>query len=186
MSSGVGQHQISHTGKSMMNLDQRIYDELKSINWFSKIGFGPNELESTVAISWLSSWEDALGESKSDFWQDVRTEAQGDLTGYLAKNHPNDYGGYWNKLAKRSQTIVLAEVLPLIQAALSQRRPPQEMVDSIIMDINRIALWASYRKRFAKVPTFFGELLSVYRVGHFPCGWDGLLSNWASGRLKVI
>jgi hypothetical protein len=170
----------------MMNLDQRIYDELKSISWFSKIGFGQNELESSVEIHWLSSWEDAVDESRSDLWQDVRTEAQGDLTGYLAKNHPNDYGGCWNKLAKQSRTIVLAEVLPLVQSALSQRQPPQELVDSITLDINRIALWASYRKRFAKVPTFFGDLLSVYRVGHFPCGWYGLLSAWPSGRLKVI
>lgn len=170
----------------MMNLDQRIYDELKSINWFLKIGLGPNELIGTSEVHWLSSWEDAMDENRSDLWQDVRTEAQGDLTGYLAKNHPNDYGGSWNKLAKRSRTIVLAEVLPLVKSALSQHRPPKEMIDSITLDINRIALWASYGTRFKKVPTFFGDLLSVYRVGHFPCGWDGLLCNWPSGRLKVI
>ena len=57
--------------------------------------------------------------------------------------------------------------------------------DTVLLDLNRIALQAAYAKRFQRIPDFFPKLLSLYSRGFLPCGWNGSLTLWPEGQLIV-
>lgn len=166
-----------------MKLDPEIYAMLGRIEWFKQCGVVPHDHFDFETES-IQSLSVALNGIKSVQWQDVRTEAQGDLTGCLAKKCNNLYGGYWNRLAKESRQRIETEIMPSISEALLQL-DSAEIMGSILLDLNRIALYWSYQKQCRGVPCFFKNLLKVYEVGRLPCGWCGNLDDWPIGRLIV-
>ncbi len=59
----------------------------------------------------------------------------------------------------------------------------ENALDNEIVDmVKRDLCWAAVEKALNK-PGFFTGLLSVYRDGHFPCGWDG---DYPEGKLAVM
>lgn len=166
-----------------MDLDPDIYERLKAIKWFARCGERLSD-EFDFAVQAVPSLAEAMTGIQSDQWEDARTEAQGELTGYLASNHNDLYGGHWNRLAKASRQRIQIEIMPAVSNALVQMAAEQ-MSDSVLLDLNRIALHASYRKHCRAVPSFFGRLLSIYAAGRLPCGWDGDFDSWPGGKIVV-
>lgn len=167
-----------------MDLDSEIYEQMKEIKWFTRCG---KELtnEFDFAVAGAPSLSEAMIGIQSNQWQDARTEAQGDLTSYLSKNYLNLYGGHWNRLAKASRLRIQAEIMPAVSIALAELTNEQKISDAVLLDLNRIALQASYRKRCKRVPSFFAQLLSIYAAGRLPCGWRGNLDSWPTGIIVV-
>ncbi|MBI1323215.1 hypothetical protein GC170_08510 [bacterium] len=166
-----------------MELDPEIYDRLKSIDWFAQCGRGLTD-ELGFSVEPAPSLSEALIHIRSDRWQDARTEAQGDLTAYLSKHHINLYGGHWNRLARESRQRILTEIMPAVTEALA-KCTVEPISDIVLLDLNRIALRASYRKRCPKVPSFFDRLSAIYAAGRLPCGWTGNLESWPDGMFVV-
>jgi len=166
-----------------MQLDSEIYLRLKNINWFANCGSENRKSELGFPVIWVLTFGEAISSVVTDKWVDAKTEAQGDLTGYLAKNHSSSYGGYWNKLAKESRGKIQNEVMPKIEHALENIGSREKLIPIILLDLNRIALQQSYKKQFKKVPIFFEKIFQIYEIGHFPCGWEGSLSEWPKGEL---
>ncbi len=167
-----------------MQLDPNIYLRLAGIDWLRNCGLGP--MNFPFPVTWSEELNNALASMMSEAWGDVKTEAQGDLTGYLAKHHYDRYGGYWNRLARASRDKVKNEIIPQVDVVIASRGFPMDLSDIILLDLNRIALELTYRKQYSKVPAFFERLLVVYESGHLPCGWEGNLDNWPSGALIVF
>ena len=169
-----------------MNLPFDIYPDLERVPWFSGI---ERANLSTFDFPVVRAADRSSAEASywSAEWEEIKTEAQGNLTGYLAKNHYESYGGYWNKLAKQSRELIETAVSARLAAAIRDARfPVASMLQPIVVDINRAALEISYRHRFPKAPAFFENLLKVYQAGHLPCGWIGETCQLPSGTLVVL
>lgn len=164
-----------------MQLDQSIITEMQRVPWLQSCGSNlPHELE---GVQKALDEKQALSLFTSDNWADARTEAQGDLTGYLSKHHYNVYGGYWNNLVKEATKLIEEMTLEPIQTVLHKRGWPEEMAKPIIVDLTRAVVECSYRARFKKAPAFFGTVFDLYKTGHMPCGWSGEMSRWPEGAI---
>lgn len=165
-----------------MELNSEVFVDLSAIAWFGRCGTElPNDLP--FRVQRVPDISAAITSALGSSWQDARTEAQGDLTGYLAEHHYDAYD-YWNQLSRMSRDRIQKEIMPSVNEVLRDMRA-QSLSDSVLLDLTRIALWFAYSKRFRRVPDFFETLLVVYEHGHLPCGWSGDLAQWPEGRLIV-
>jgi hypothetical protein len=128
----------------------------------------------------MDSVSNAISSALASHWINVQTEAQGDLTEYLAKNHLASYGGQWNRLARESRQRIELEVMPNVTNELERLKATQ-LHSTILLDLNRIALYAAYAKRFPNVPDYFNKLFAIYKNGRLPCGWIGSFEDWPQG-----
>jgi hypothetical protein len=98
-------------------------------------------------------------------------------------------GGWAESLSRTPLTEIDARVRSALGVQLSDllRRKAWEQCLSfpIIVNTNRAALEITFRRKFPKAPMFFERLLQVYEVGRLPCGWEGKLEQWPSGRLVI-
>jgi hypothetical protein len=166
-----------------MEPDPVIFEKFRAVAWFSQCG---NELSNALpfAVSRVYSAKAAIASARSDLWMDVDTEAQGDLTGYLAKTNYDVYGTTWNLLAGVIEKRIQNDVMPQVNDGLS-RIAADKLSKRVQLDLTLIALQSAYAKRFRRVPDFFFMLLAVYERGHLPCGWAGNLASWPVGQLVV-
>jgi hypothetical protein len=166
-----------------MEPNPEIFAKLLTLNWFRRCG-AESPAHLPFPVQRVSSVADAIASSQSDLWADAKTEAQGDLTGYLAKNHSESYGGHWNRLGDALEERIQREVMPRVNEALGMIGA-EVLSGAVLLDLTRIALWSAYSKRFRRVPDFFQKLLVVYECGHLPCGWSGALDMWPEGQLVI-
>ena len=167
-----------------MNLPQDIYLTLEQVSWLSTVGHGHESgPEFDFPVTFVQRREIAVMTFNSDHWADAKTEAQGDLTGYLTKHHSDSYGGQWNNLAKQSRVLLEKAVGTKLVTALNGNGLPSAMLQPILVDLNRALLEITYRSEFPKVPVFFERLLRIYEVGRLPCGWTEEIENWPHGNL---
>ncbi|MFO0811059.1 MAG: hypothetical protein U0746_20710 [Gemmataceae bacterium] len=167
-----------------MELYQEIYRRFSTISWFSHCG-GPVSGGFAFPIVQVTTVEEAIKNALSDLWADARTEAQGELTGYLAKKHRDAYGGHWNRLAKASCDQTQKEIMPGVTSALD-KVGAASLAEGVLLDLVRIALYSTYTQRFRGLPDFFGKLLVVYEKGYLPCGWEGELDSWPNGTFVLF
>jgi hypothetical protein len=168
-----------------MNLAHDIYPLLEQVPWLSTIG-REQPPQFTFPVTLVNAREAALTAFSSNLWADAKTEAQGNLTGYLAKHYYNSYGGQWNNLAKQSRALVEKAANVRLAAALAGNALPADMLQPILVDLNRAALEIAYRRKFPRVPVFFENLLRVYEAGRLPCGWHGSMTAWPNGNVIVF
>jgi hypothetical protein len=151
------------------------------VPWLRECGSNlPHELS---GVKKALNEKQALSLISSDDWADARTEAQGELTGYLSKHHYNAYGGYWNSLVNEATKLIETVALESLKSELQRRGWPDELARPIIVDLTRAILELSFRARFRKAPAFFETILEIYKSGHLPCGWSGKMSEWPEGAI---
>jgi hypothetical protein len=161
-----------------------VFGALENIDWLSAIGTPHADVFEVPTVT-APSLNAALSGIISDEWADVRTEAKGELTGYLAKRHYEHYGGSWNNLARMSRQLIEQSVTVRLKSSLPGSLLTPDLLKSIIYDLVLASLEISFRRRFLKAPVFFERLLEVYRTGHLPCGWSGDYILAKSGSLIV-
>lgn len=164
-----------------MQIDRSLVPQIENIPWLQECGkVLPAEIPGILKAL---DEEQALTLFNSAGWADARTEAQGDLTGYLAKHHYNDYGGHWNRMVKEASRIVEDAALQPLRSALRRRGWDESFSGVIVVDLTRAMLERSYRTRFRKAPAFFDVVFAIYKAGHLPCGWSEDISNWPKGAI---
>lgn len=176
---------ILRSGPCTMNyfptLPTEVYSKLAKMHWFSEVG-RKDSPQFDYPVGLTETQQAAIEGFNSALWADVKTEAQGDLTSYLAKHHMDSYGG-WNNLANQSRDLVKAAVDAELSKSIVNHGFPLEMLQPIIVDLNRAAIEIAYRGKFPKAPMFFERLLRIYESGRLPCGWDGKIRNWPRGNI---
>jgi hypothetical protein len=167
-----------------MKLAAEFYLSLQSIRWFSSVGV---EASPSVGVGTrhVRSRSEAVAGFSSDVWASAKTEAQGDLTGYLAKSRYELYGENWNRLAKESRALVEGTSRDAIVAGLAAAGLPLDWVDAVSLDINRAAVEVAFGREVRGVPRFFSRLLRIYEAGRIPCGWTRDLAEWPVGNICV-
>lgn len=168
-----------------MNPSSNLSPRIEAISWFHQAGH-TSRPHFRFPVKFVESEELAFRLMTSDHWLDVKTEAQGDLTEYLFKNHRSDYNAYWNSLIIQSRASVEKTIQQKLLAVLNERAFPVECAQIVLLDIIRASVEVSYRKLSPKVPAFFESLLQVYEAGRLPCGWNGSLNEWPNGELFVF
>jgi hypothetical protein len=166
-----------------MELNPTIYSTLAEINWFSRCGMPPNSMP--FHVRQLKDVAEAIALARADNWREAGTAAQGDLTAYLARYHSDAHGGYWNQLATASRARLKNEVMPKVSQALT-RISADVLSDLVLLDLNRIAIQSAYQKRFKRIPNFYERLCVVYQAGYLPCGWEGDITAWPTGKLIIF
>jgi len=167
-----------------MNLALDIYPMIESISWLSMTG-DRNHPQFAFSVQFIESKEEMLTAFNSELWEDVRTHAQGELTGYLAKHHYDSYD-YWNNLARQSRSLLEQAAKGKLLAALSDKNLPITLLQPILLDLNRAVLEMTFRRKFPKAPIFYERSLRVYEAGRLPCGWTASIEGWPSGSLLVF
>ncbi|MFN9370674.1 MAG: hypothetical protein ACK6D3_02195 [Planctomycetaceae bacterium] len=165
-----------------MELNSEIYSKMIAIDWFRHSG---SELPSDFPfpVQRISTLSDAVNSALGHMWQDVRTEAQGDMTGHLARRHADAYAS-WNSLARESRQRMQKDVMPRVNDRLTQICA-NALSETVLLDLNRIAIYTAYANKFRGIPDFFRKLLAVYEWGYLPCGWNGCITFWPEGQLIV-
>lgn len=158
-----------------------VASRIGSIDWFSQCG-QPLSLDLSMKTEQVMSWPAAIASCKESAWENVELEAQNQLTLWL---HFNDRASYqkWNEIAVAQKKVVVG---PLIEKTITPFQVKHDLdigfVHSVEWDIlgalMENACLSSGHRAF-----FFLELLMIYEVGHFPCGWIG---EWPHGRLRVF
>jgi len=183
------EYQIQYTifspdsrGSEAVMLNTDILAEFGKTNWFGRLG----ERSDGDSLEWMTAanLSEATASAKSVLWQDVKTHAQGDLTGYLATHFYQEYSNFWNKLVRAYREHIERETMPRVVNSL-KGIGAEPLAEDILLDLIRIGVHATYKKRFHRVPDFFQDLFIVYRSGHLPCGWTGTLDSWPEGQLLI-
>ncbi len=166
-----------------VQIDDESLSDLSKTDWFSGLGVAPCSL--SIPVQWVASLPVALASLLSDPWADVKTEAQGDLTSFLAKQCAELYGGVWNGLAARVEQRVIHEVMPAVERAVCDWPDGRTVADHVRLDLTRAVLERTYARQVPRVPRFFGNLALVYKSGHLPCGWSADVGSreWRAGTL---
>jgi hypothetical protein len=168
-----------------MKLIPDLYREISKINWFFMYN---KEITTSFPFDVIKITDTSEAHSLfvSEKWIDAKTEAQGDLTGYLSKYHAGAYAGIWNILAKQSRQMLETSASGKVKTALNNHHLPENYLSMILLDVNRAILELTYRQAFPKIPVFFENLLTIYKSGYLPCGWNGELENWPLGKLLIV
>ncbi len=167
-----------------MELNLEIYKRFATVPWFTNCGNSSSSDLNSPFVQ-VKTVEVAIQKALSELWTDARTEAQGDLTGYLAMKHNDSYGSYWNRLAKTSREKMQKQIMPDVISALDNVGAVS-LAENVLLDLNRIALYSAYSQRFRGLPDFFAKLFVVYEQGNLPCGWEGDLDAWPNGTLVLF
>lgn len=128
----------------------------------------------------VTSFREVLAPKRVRAFENVKLEAQGELTVELSNHHAARYAR-WNELVR--------ELRPLITATFEQR-----CTDFASKNGLSDALWQSTRWDFLGAcmacehadlvsASFYGTLAEVYLAGHFPCGFRGGL--YPAGQLEI-
>ncbi|MFN9640675.1 MAG: hypothetical protein ACK56W_11725 [Pirellula sp.] len=152
-----------------------MYEKLLDIDWFANVGL--SMADENVEVTRVSSWTEACKSCVAE-WETVVTESSNDLTAYLHKKDKSAYQD-WNRIVEETK--------------LQLRDPWARMRERVLMlllpiDVAYCVEWdtlhafAEAHYQYLDPPIFFGKLLEIYELGHFPCGWEGIRPE---GRLIV-
>lgn len=160
---------------------QQLLQALQHTNWLSRVGIDPGH-DLDLPVQPVTSAAAALRGANSGSWQDVRAEAKGDLTGFLAVRHPKVYAD-WNSVGAAGRQFVDSQAMPKIRDACERLGIP-DLAESCRFDLVMIAQYLNYR-HLKGAPRFYEAILKAYQSGHVPCGWTQPIEAWPEGQLQV-
>ncbi|MBA5604445.1 hypothetical protein H3H36_03600 [Duganella sp. FT3S] len=164
----------------ILNLGPEFIFGLHEIKWFSHCGEVPPTLPFEPIA--FASQSQAMESAFDLCWENTTLEARNRLTEFLHKNHSSEYAN-WNEIAREIKRFVIE---PLVsrhwQPYAYKHGLAKVFVDCVSWDVLGACMENAYRL-CASPTSFFLPLLSVYKAGHFPCGW--IEGNYPEGRLVI-
>ena len=153
-----------------MELNKEIISEILNINWFENCG--NNEVLSIDEnYSYIKNIDKISKNLDANRWENICLEACNMLTGYLAKNNPDIFNGYWNIAVRQIKNTVIPKIIDKLQTKVPISGLPQSSIEYVTMDIISMIMVLSYRSYYHS--EFYEDMYIIYKNGHFPCGWLG-------------
>ena len=160
-------------------------ERLLTIEWFSCVGVSVGS-NTRIKIRHVNSWLEALALRGSPKIADAFSEGCGMLTRELSARFRVEYRR-WNQIAREARDALEASVFPKVDEFIDSspeiRRAesgPELAKLSVRWDLIHCIMEEVYSD---VVPTrFYGEVLQIYKAGHFPCGWDEI---WPEGTVWI-
>lgn len=162
-----------------MPLDLQVTDRIEAIQWFNKCG-SKIDVNITTPFQRVSSWNAAKASYSEIKWDNIKLETSGNLSVLLLKNYP-DKRGNWNALVKEVKEFLNLRVKNKLILVREQYLLNQTFVDVVMWDLLHAVMETIYLD--CNPPIFYLNLLYIYELQHFPCGWKG---KWPSGSLLIF
>ena len=179
-----------------IEIDIRLKEELKEINWLSCLGkkielkelypvdqkILPYLLKSgkeisAIPIKQIANLEECIKILTDTHWENVILEWNNILTRYLSGRFQSEYH-QWNKIAREGREYFENEILPNIPLDIFSNKDKEKIILNIRSTIMSILFENAYRE--CKRESFFIHvILPIYKMGHLPCGWEGKLPSYA-------
>jgi hypothetical protein len=163
-------------------MDDAFATELKSIDWLSRCGSkSAQSLACNLPVVYAADRVEAESLCLSQEWEDETLEASNRLTEFLDQNDRASYQR-WNAIVEDAKKCAVAPLgssiwTPRIRALGFN----QDLIHSLNWDITGAAVEHAYSFVPGR-PTFFLDLLGIYKSGWLPCGWRG---SWPEGSLVI-
>lgn len=161
-----------------MVLDQNVIDRILRVRWLQNCGdpCAAPTIQCVRAPGGVS-----FTKAAGNAWENIKLEARGDVTSYLALHAKEAFNPYWNPLVRQVRSKVLPQVEPAIRRSTERLKLPECVNEEVKFDVINMAVVLSYRKIIGS--PFYEDLLTVYSEGFLPCGWDGA---YPAGRMVVL
>ncbi|PHR93461.1 MAG: hypothetical protein COA78_32865 [Blastopirellula sp.] len=153
-----------------------VLKTIQNLDWFSDVS---NDLPSKYSdFQPVIDWDNAIALSESLVWENIGIEEGNNITLHLNSVCKDEFQK-WNQVVNNAK-----EELEISWQRLSNyvedNNLPQVIVDCAKWDtINAVAV--EYYSVW-KPSRYYIDLLEIYQLGHFPCGW---LGEWPSGKMCV-
>lgn len=128
----------------------------------------------------VASWSEALDPERQANWNNVKLDARGDLTSFLAHHH-RERNRAWNQITGELRPRVLELCTPICEAAVRTQEHQKSLLAAVSWDL--LAAGMEYEYADLRPPGLYDRLVSIYEVGRFPCGWRG---DYPEGSLEIL
>ncbi len=154
-------------------------NELAKYPWFSNCGTS-EFLSYGFDFRQLKHSKQVKAAITSVEWEEVTYWARGEFGDAVDRSkYASLFTEYWNPLVRQSKAYITDIVGPYIEKNPALASFEEDALIAVKWDVLHAALEQSYEK--VNPPNFFQQRLSVYRSGHFPCGWEN--GQWPKGRM---
>ncbi|WP_256081316.1 hypothetical protein [Massilia sp. YIM B04103] len=152
----------------------QFLEDLRATDWFCNVGRG-EYLATDSDILAVGSWDDAIALSSSELHEDALREAMNEITVSLHRNFPSEYM-HWNEKVRE----IKPQLAELVKVKLGEsvrlgRAPAVLMSEPCLSDLLGASMAIEYSDFFDSL--YFRKLVDSYLRGHFPCGWEGEVSE---------
>lgn len=137
-------------------------------------------LPAGIEAQLVSSWQEALAEPRKADWSNVKLEARGDLTSFLAHQH-RERDRAWNQITRELRPRAVELATPVCEAAVRSEQQRKSLLAAVSWDL--LAAGMEYEYADLRPPGFYDRLVSIYALGRFPCGWQG---EYPAGTLEIF
>lgn len=134
-----------------------LIEELERIPWFQNVGKQLHSQEVEQLFSWNDAWENL----QKDSWINASFH-----------NDVDNMNPIWDIAYDRALEIVSKSIY------CHEFEENISVADAVAYDVAAAAVELAN----SSINTFFTDLIKWYRLGHFPCGWDG---EYPKGKLIV-
>jgi hypothetical protein len=127
----------------------------------------PGRAVNDLEVAKVFAWSKTYGQDELT-WSDIRSERISEVWAIAYENGVDE-------LVDKQIAAALEDVASIVERQLDARH--RELLDDIVADLKGCI----YSRLFQGISNpFFEEILTIYRSGGWPCGWDG---DWPEGNL---
>lgn len=172
-----------------LDIDLRLIEELKNINWCSNIGKNSNikylypvnekiipHIKKTsndilpIYIKQINNYKEFIASIKGINWESNTLEYKNVLSIYLNDKYNIEYQE-WNKIVKKANMYFDVQIKPTIRLKYILDEDKDSVITDIRSNIIGIIIENAYRK--CKKESYFKYLiLELYKKGQIPCGCE--------------
>ncbi len=157
----------------MNNATKNIIEHLETSSLLSNIGL-LNNIKYRDDIVVISSWVQAIELFSSIQYENICLEAANRMRKNIRDHSKKRLNG-WNDTVAKIKYITQPMVIKKIEHIVICNNLPKSFIDTVQWDILHICMEAEYSDICRD--EFYVRQAYWYKIGHFPCGWEGDFPN---------
>ena len=149
------------------------FTDLEKIDWFCNCG---NNIDFSYKhnLKKINSLNETVKLCNSIEWENFQLEKRNELTLFLNRTRKNE-STEWNTITGGIKNYLNNGIFQSALEKLKQSDLPDSIFASVEWDILSYYQEIAYEKY--NIPTFYSQLIPIYKNGHIPCGYEGVFPN---------
>lgn len=162
-----------------------ILHVITSVDWLARVGVVDDGWPNP-RVTCVGTWQEALHLRGSIPASNAFLEGANRLTRELSSQWRSEYRK-WNSLVANAHEALNSDIMPRV-ADIIDSNDAVSKVENGVAFLKHILLWdlvctlMEYAYSELVPIGFYGQVLSIYKDGHFPCHWDQV---WPGGKVWV-